>query len=357
MRDAWVIVFFFQAEDGIRDYKVTGVQTCALPIWPWLSFHWPPSCCWIRRDSTPSSPAMASSLARGIRGLKPGIAWRTSKGFLCQWRRMNWGAVSPPSRASGVLVSMKWSEVSEETGRHCPMRALPCPGASASCPAMASWQSAGRLAHGPEIRGRQARIDLESAAEMRGAAKAAIHGDLGDGALRLGGLQQLAHAQLQAAVLYEGAQAGLAVRKGVVQMALAAVERGGHGLHRQAREDRKSTRLNSSHLVISYAVFCLKKNTPQARRRRQRDGFGEIHVGDPAVTLQPGDDGTIHPIRSVLRHEIYSTTDTAQRYCDAGPGWRHICHRVRAHFGQAGGMTQSSAHTLGSPRHLTTSRG
>src|SRR5256885_7873235 len=29
------------------------------------------------------------------------------------------------------------------------------------------------------------------------------------------------------------------------------------GPHR--REDRKSTRLNSSHLVISYAVFCLKK--------------------------------------------------------------------------------------------------
>src|SRR2546426_5123971 len=32
-------------------------------------------------------------------------------------------------------------------------------------------------------------------------------------------------------------------------------------------EDRKSTRLNSSHLVISYAVFCLKKkkkNTPRS---------------------------------------------------------------------------------------------
>mgnify|MGYP007026226327 CR=1 FL=1 len=27
-----VFVFFFQAEDGIRDYDVTGVQTCALPI-------------------------------------------------------------------------------------------------------------------------------------------------------------------------------------------------------------------------------------------------------------------------------------------------------------------------------------
>src|ERR1039457_1211656 len=32
----FVIYFFFQAEDGIRDYKVTGVQTCALPIWKTL---------------------------------------------------------------------------------------------------------------------------------------------------------------------------------------------------------------------------------------------------------------------------------------------------------------------------------
>src|SRR2546426_1815216 len=30
-------------------------------------------------------------------------------------------------------------------------------------------------------------------------------------------------------------------------------------LHRNVITDRKSTRLNSSHLVISYAVFCLKK--------------------------------------------------------------------------------------------------
>src|SRR5690606_8895361 len=29
-----VFFFFFQAEDGIRDFHVTGVQTCALPIWP-----------------------------------------------------------------------------------------------------------------------------------------------------------------------------------------------------------------------------------------------------------------------------------------------------------------------------------
>src|SRR5690606_41157353 len=30
------LYFFFQAEDGIRDFHVTGVQTCALPISP----HW-----------------------------------------------------------------------------------------------------------------------------------------------------------------------------------------------------------------------------------------------------------------------------------------------------------------------------
>src|SRR5438034_6283980 len=50
----------------------------------------------------------------------------------------------------------------------------------------------------------------------------------------------------------------------------AAVEQGQEGLQlvplrvvdrvaRGDREDRKSTRLNSSHTVISYAVFCLKK--------------------------------------------------------------------------------------------------
>src|SRR5256885_13112297 len=34
-------------------------------------------------------------------------------------------------------------------------------------------------------------------------------------------------------------------------------------LHREDGADRKSTRLNSSHLVISYAVFCLKKKKKQ----------------------------------------------------------------------------------------------
>src|SRR5256885_13128693 len=43
------------------------------------------------------------------------------------------------------------------------------------------------------------------------------------------------------------------------------------------RTDRKSTRLNSSHLVISYAVFCLKKKTnvmpPSTSPRHERTPF------------------------------------------------------------------------------------
>src|SRR5438034_7722869 len=34
--------------------------------------------------------------------------------------------------------------------------------------------------------------------------------------------------------------------------------------------DRKSTRLNSSHTVISYAVFCLKKKKRRPQRRKKR---------------------------------------------------------------------------------------
>src|SRR3984893_19408957 len=33
-------------------------------------------------------------------------------------------------------------------------------------------------------------------------------------------------------------------------------------VERKAAQDRKSTRLNSSHVAISYAVFCLKKKKP-----------------------------------------------------------------------------------------------
>src|SRR2546426_3187612 len=57
-----------------------------------------------------------------------------------------------------------------------------------------------------------------------------------------------------------------------LQVPLADIE----AVHRSAR-DRKSTRLNSSHLVISYAVFCLKKKKFLAR-------FIDTDNGNPDVT-------------------------------------------------------------------------
>src|SRR2546426_6153087 len=44
-----------------------------------------------------------------------------------------------------------------------------------------------------------------------------------------------------------------------VRLPGSARPRAGGDRRRRPRGDRKSTRLNSSHLVISYAVFCLKK--------------------------------------------------------------------------------------------------
>src|SRR5256885_12043858 len=40
--------------------------------------------------------------------------------------------------------------------------------------------------------------------------------------------------------------------------------------------DRKSTRLNSSHLVISYAVFCLKKKSTSRSCRSTRGGHQRL---------------------------------------------------------------------------------
>src|SRR5438874_12633341 len=57
--------FFFQAEDGIRDLYVTGVQTCALPIcFPALWLRWWIS--WVRAEPAKnSSPGRSTSAATG----------------------------------------------------------------------------------------------------------------------------------------------------------------------------------------------------------------------------------------------------------------------------------------------------
>src|SRR5690606_41527665 len=62
-----------------------------------------------------------------------------------------------------------------------------------------------------------------------------------------------------------GAELGALGRGGVAAVEEAVLVEGGPAelapLDQVGRGDRKSTRLNSSHVKISYAVFCLKKKT------------------------------------------------------------------------------------------------
>src|SRR5690606_306578 len=64
----FLFFFFFQAEDGIRDFHVTGVQTCALPISsPWTGKReWPDS---TTSPSSSSSGASAGSMTICERGI------------------------------------------------------------------------------------------------------------------------------------------------------------------------------------------------------------------------------------------------------------------------------------------------
>src|SRR5690348_17727620 len=51
-------------------------------------------------------------------------------------------------------------------------------------------------------------------------------------------------------------------------------------IERRAHGDRKSTRLNSSHPSISYAVFCLKKKTHRDDQRRCRAVVPAVRADD-----------------------------------------------------------------------------
>src|SRR5687768_18228699 len=78
------------------------------------------------------------------------------------------------------------------------------------------------------------------------------------------------------------------------QLAVRARDRGDrrdrvHGLHRvrrpedqlrRLRRDRKSTRLNSSHGYISYAVFCLKKKKKNIPQRQPLYAEVSVHECD-----------------------------------------------------------------------------
>src|SRR2546426_6595247 len=77
MWDSGLVFFFFQAEDGIRDYKVTGVQTCALPICPRGRSSWPSRPIWlVLRKAEASSYASLTYITYSLSGQTGSVALR-----------------------------------------------------------------------------------------------------------------------------------------------------------------------------------------------------------------------------------------------------------------------------------------
>src|SRR3712207_7634294 len=95
--------FFFQAEDGIRDIGVTGVQTCALPIYP---DH--------QRVSNDDAPPEAVS-ADGPAGIVADVTAPESDSSLqapVRWRRFRstmWGTLRSEERRVGKECRSRWS--------------------------------------------------------------------------------------------------------------------------------------------------------------------------------------------------------------------------------------------------------
>src|SRR5438034_5437866 len=159
-----ISVFFFQAEDGIRDHCVTGVQTCALPIYRIVALYW-------------------EGGARAAQG-DGEVAERLFTQVLAE----------VPRSYYGVLAATRL-----------PGRAVP---------------------------GVKARVTLpdepsQAVAADPGFARVELLRRIGLVEEAIGELEELAERATGDPVRLYG--------------------------------DRKSTRLNSSHTVISYAVFCLKK--------------------------------------------------------------------------------------------------
>src|SRR2546429_1762642 len=89
--------------------------------------------------------------------------------------------------------------------------------------------------------------------------------------------------------------------------------------HRRRDQDRKSTRLNSSHGYTSYAVFCLKKKNPTIQLNGAQasfDGWKTFPRGSVAREWH-------------LRPVISPTTSTCKDIADLLPT---ITHRATSHL-------------------------
>src|SRR5437867_12219579 len=92
--------FFFQAEDGIRDRTVTGVQTCALPICPRSDL--------MISERGPARYAGRVPRCRRCFSLERSEERRVGKECRCRWRtcecrKKTWKRVCEAGRAESVM--------------------------------------------------------------------------------------------------------------------------------------------------------------------------------------------------------------------------------------------------------------
>src|SRR5256885_947539 len=185
--------FFFQAEDGIRDYKVTGVQTCALPIYVTVGSF----AAFITAMLMLIAPIrrladVANPITRGVAALERGL-------HLLEGSGDETGGTQVPGKARGEI---ELRDVSVQFGE----------------------DKAPALSH----------VDLR----VRPGEVVALVGPSGAGKTTLVNLLPRFLQPTGGQLLLDGTP--------LPEWDLAALR----------QQDRKSTRLNSSHLVISYAVFC-----------------------------------------------------------------------------------------------------
>src|SRR5256886_2607803 len=200
-----VHVFFFQAEDGIRDLTVTGVQTCALPIWGYGDVE-----------------GLCNPANHRLHRLLPQIPFPFPLSRFLLYRRH--GDPRNPARHDALEVGEIRRDIQRE----------PVP----RDPLLHVHADAGDLAASP-------------AGPDAGVAGPTLGRDVELGERVDQGLLERAQVPVQVAAI--AAQ----VQDGIADELPRAVERDVAAALHLDDGDRKSTRLNSSHSQISYAVFCL----------------------------------------------------------------------------------------------------
>src|SRR5256885_183667 len=123
--------------------------------------------------------------------------------------------------------------------------------------------------------------------------------------------------------------------------------------------DRKSTRLNSSHLVISYAVFCLKKKMVDARFENQKEltkmqldnqkEIAEMQFFFLMIRRPPR--STLFPYTTLFRSRIDAAFAVEASEGEA-PGIRALLELRDLHAGRLGQRSEEHTSELQSPCNL-----